>query len=192
MKITRDQLKNFVMQMLRPLRNRVYTMISRGVIESIKDDLGMQTVKVNILAGENRDDVEHFQPFGFSSNPPPGSECLVFAMGGDREHLIILAVNDRETRPKNLEKGESVFYNAFGDKLVLNKDGSLVGTLAKNMELTLDKFKIANGSNEFVDLVVKLADETAKGTTNTVFGPLQKNNFAAIADIKTKLETFKV
>lgn len=187
-----DKLRNVVNQMIMPLRNRVYTMITRAVIETVKDSGNMQLVKVNLLAGEARDDVERFQNFGFSSNPPDGSECVAVSIGGNRDHLIIIVADDRNSRVKGLLKGESVQYNDKGDKWHLKTDGTLEGTLSKNLEVTLTKLKFKNASNELIDLLVQLADETAKGKTNTIFGPLQKNNFAAIEEIKTKLESFKV
>lgn len=186
------QLRSVITQMIMPLRNRVYTMITRAVIETVKDSGNMQLVKLTLLAGETRDDIERFQNFGFSSNPPDGSECVAVAIGGNRDHLIVIVADDRNTRIKDLLKGESVQYNDKGDKWHIKNDGTLEGTLSKNLEVTLTKLKFKNASNELIDLIVQLADETAKGETNTIFGPLKKNNFAAINAIKTKLETFKV
>ena len=177
-------IKNLVDSMVRPLRNRVYTMITRAVLETAKDDKGIQLVKVNLLAGESRDDIERFQNFGFSSNPPAKSECVAVAIGGNRDHLIIIVADDRATRIKDLATGESVQYNINGDKMHLKNNGTLEGTLSKNFELTLKKLKIENDTGEVVDLLVQMA-------TALTIEPFIVNK-GTFSDIATKLTTFKV
>jgi len=91
----KEQISDAVQRMIMPLRNRVYTMITRAVIETVKDSETMQLVKVNLLAGETRSDVERMQNFGFSSVPLEGTECVAVAIGGNRDHLIVIASDDR-------------------------------------------------------------------------------------------------
>lgn len=122
-------MKNMVNQMLAPLRNRVYGIVTRAVIEAAKDTNNMQLVKLALLAGENRDDVERFQNFGFSSVPPDGSEALALAVGGNRDHLIVVAADDRRVRVKGLAKGEAVIFTDDGTKIHLKK-GGLVDVVA--------------------------------------------------------------
>lgn len=169
-------LKDFVNSMIRPLRNRVYTMITRGIIETANDSGSMQFVKVTLLAGETREDIERIQNFGFSSNPPTSSECVAVAIGGNRDHLIILGDNDRASRIKNLLKGESVQYNSNGNKIHLKNDGEA--------EMLVDKISITNDTGEVIDLLV----QTLEALTLEPFIV----NKAIFTDIKTKLESFKV
>ena len=130
-------MQDMINRMLRPIRNRVYTMITRAVIESVKDGDGMQLVKISLLAGEARSDVEHFQEYGFTSNPPDSSECDggfrvggLGHVGGNRDHLIVLAVGDRLTRLKGLEKGEAAMYNGVsGKKVHMKNSGELEATV---------------------------------------------------------------
>lgn len=202
-------MKNLVSIMVRPLRNRVYTMITRAVLETVTDTNGMQVMKLNLLAGEAREDVENFQNFGFASNAPPTSECLVVAPGGNRDHLIVVAVNDRETRIKDLKTGESVFYNNLGDKLHLKENRDLQGdigndflmnvaknikfiigannfevTTPKNILFTSDKIKIQNGTAEIIDLLIQI-------TAALSIEPFIINK-GTFTEIQTKLTTFKV
>ena len=149
-------MRDMVENLIKPLRNRVYTMITRAIIESVKDGDGMQLVKVSLLAGENRDDAERFQNFGFSSVPPDGSECVAVSIGGNRDHLIIIVADDRNSRITGLAKGESVFYNSKGDKLVLKASGNLEGTLSANFEITGKKYKFQGDSAELLDELVKI------------------------------------
>lgn len=178
------QLKNMFEAMIRPLRNRVYTMISRALIESVKDSDGMQLVKLNIREGETRTNVERFQNFGFSSNPPNSVESIVLAIGGDSDHLVGVADNDRATRPKNLSKGESVFYNAFGDKIVLTSGGDAKGALRANLDFTLDKVRLKNSTSEVIDIITRMNAALA-------IEPFIVNK-ATFTQLKTEIESFKV
>lgn len=177
-------MRNFVSKMMMPLRNRVYTMITRAVLETADDTDGMQVVKVNLLAGEARDGVERFQNFGFSSNPPEGAECVAVSVGGNRDHLIIIVADDRKTRVKNLAKGESVQYNSKGDKWHLKADGTLEGRLSKNLDVVFQKLKLSNGTDELVDLLVQTMDAL-------LVEPFIVNK-ATFTLIKAKLEAFKI
>lgn len=178
------QLKEAITNCIRPLKNRVYTMITRAVIESVKDSDGMQVVKVNLLAGETRSDVERFQNFGFTSNPPKSSEAVALAMGGDRDHLIVIVADDRKTRVKNLEEGESAFYNKGGDNLTLKNSGNLEGELRENFEMTLKKLKFENDQGEVIDILVQ-----ALQALSVEPFIVNKGTFAIL---KTQLESFKV
>lgn len=178
------EIRNLVESMVRPLKNRLYATITRGIIEAVNDSDGMQVVKVNLLAGEARDEIERFQNFGFSSNPPTDSECVAVAIGGNRDHLIIIVADDRASRPTGIAKGESVQYNKNGDKMHLKNEGTLEGTLSKNFELTLKKLKFENDNGELVDLLIQMA--TALAAEPFIL------NKATFSDIATKLTTFKV
>lgn len=52
-------------------------------------------------------------------------------------------------------------------------------------------FAITNGTEELIDLVSQIADLCSTMTTNTFFGPLQVNQFATFATIKSKVDTLK-
>lgn len=112
MQMLRTIIENIVRRMLTPLRNRVYTLITRAVIESVKDDKKLQLVKVNLLAGESRDDVERLQNFGFTGHPHSGAECVAVAVGGNRDHLIVIVADDRRVRVKDLPQGGAAIYSA--------------------------------------------------------------------------------
>jgi phage gp45-like len=75
-----------VQRLVAPLKRRVLLMVGRAVVERVYDDLKCQGLQVSLLNGEVRDKVEHFQPYGFTSHPPPGSEGVFLAVGGNRSH----------------------------------------------------------------------------------------------------------
>ena len=89
----------------RELRRRVMMMIGRAVLKVIDDSTGLQIVQVEALAGEVIDRAERIQSYGFTSHPLPGADALVLAVGGMRQHPVVL-VDDRRHRLKDLEEGE--------------------------------------------------------------------------------------
>lgn len=179
-----NPIKQMVMQFIEPVQNRIMMAIARGVIESVNDSGGIQTIKSSFLAGENRDGVERFQNFGFTSNPPANSECVAVFVGGNREHGLIVALDDRASRLKGLAPGESAQYNASGDKWHLKANGNLEGALGGNLEVALTKLKFDNGSDELIDLMVQQLDAL-------LAEPFIVNK-ATFAILKTKVEAFKV
>ena len=100
-------------------------MISRAVVDSINDTKKMQLAKLRVLAGEVKDKIEVFQNFGFTSNPPVGSEAVVAFMSGNREHGIVLACGDRRIRFKGLAPGEAAVYTDDGTVIHLKKSGNI-------------------------------------------------------------------
>ena len=100
-------------------------MVSRGVIAATDDETGLQLDQVSLLFEEDKIAVERFQNYGFSSSPPADSEALVVFIGGGRDHGVIVATDDRQSRFTGLAPGEVVIYNGnTGDSLILKNDGS--------------------------------------------------------------------
>lgn len=116
-------------------------MIGRAIITVVKDTTGMQTVQVDLGHDEKIDGVERVQNFGFSSHPKKGAQAVVVFIGGNRDHPIVIAADDRAYRP-SLSQGEAAVYNAF-NALVKLKNGVIdintnkaVPLLAKDGVLT--------------------------------------------------------
>lgn len=98
-----------------PLRRRIKVMFTRALGNLVDPATLMQTLQVEALAGETLDGVEHFEPYGFTSNPQPGFEALLAALGGDRAHTVCVVAADRRFRLKNLAPGEVALYTDEGD-----------------------------------------------------------------------------
>lgn len=109
-------------RMLRPLRNRVDNLVARAVIQLVSDGYKLQRIQSGVLAGEDVDQAERFQEYGFSSVPMAGAEGVALFVGGDRGHPLIVAVDDRRYRPTGLEPGEVTLYHKDGARVVF-KDG---------------------------------------------------------------------
>lgn len=108
-----------------PLQRRVMLMVGRGVVRLSDDAPKVQTVQVELLAREVRADVERFQEYGFSSRPHDGAEAVAVSVGGNRDHTIVIAVEDRRYRIRDLKNGQVALYDSSGTVLLLGADGKV-------------------------------------------------------------------
>lgn len=111
-----------LMKTLAPLARQLRTLAGRAVIRLVNDALKEQSVQVDLLAGETRD-AERYQHYGFTSVPLSGAEGIVVAIGGSRDHVVIVADGDRRYRLKGLEGGEVAIYDDQGQAVHLKRDG---------------------------------------------------------------------
>jgi phage baseplate assembly protein V len=92
-------------------------LLSRGVVVLVNAASKVQGMQVKLLANEVKDGMEHFEPYGFTSNPLPGAEVLAAFFGGDRSHGVIVCAADRRFRLQNTAPGEVALYTDEGDKI---------------------------------------------------------------------------
>ncbi len=119
-------LRNTVLRLLEPLRNRVAGMVARAVVNLVDDSKRMQELQLQLLAGELIDGAERVQNYGLTSKPFPPSgdraaEAVVLFVGGGRDHPLVVAVDDRRHRPKDLADGESTLYDDQGTRVHLQR-----------------------------------------------------------------------
>lgn len=119
------------------LHTRVMNSIARAVVQRVADGRKMQILQIGVMAGEDIDDAERVQNYGFSSVPLEGAEGVVVFPGGDRAHALVVAVDDRRYRPTGGEPGEVVVYNAGGASIRLKADGSIELRAAAGQDISL-------------------------------------------------------
>ena len=132
-------------KLIAPLRRRVSLMVGRCVVNIVNDALKMQGVQISLLTDETRDNVERLQNYGFTSNPKPGAEAVALAVGGTRNHAVVIACDDRRYRLTGLASGEVAMYTDEGDKIVLKRGriieitaGTKIRCIAPLVEMTGD------------------------------------------------------
>ena len=93
------------------------SMLARGTVVLANAGKKMQSLQIRLTAGELKDGVEHFEPYGFTSNPKPGAEVLAAFLGGDRSHAVVVVASDRRYRISEVAPGEVVIFTDEGDKI---------------------------------------------------------------------------
>lgn len=137
---------------------RVMNMVARGRLSATQDDEGMQFAQVSLLRGEAKARVERFQQYGFSGVAPRGSEAVVLFVGGNRDHGIILSIDNRASRIRGQVEGEVAMYSDEGDFIVLKRGNQIeVGTdrliIKAELEITIEAPRV----------LIKAQDVTIEG-----------------------------
>jgi phage gp45-like len=134
--------------------------VMRAVVRSTDDGQGSQLATVTVARHVDRSDVEVLQPFGMASRPPKGGMMVVLAVGGDQGDLVGLPAANPSVRMGGLGEGETVIYNAKGDRVLIKADGAI--------EIT------TTGS-----VVLKAREATVTVTEDRVVGRIGSSRFAA-------------
>lgn len=106
----------------REMQRRVMNALARAVVTQVLDEGGLQRLQVSLLTDETKDGVERFQQYGLTSHPHDGAEAVTLFVGGNRDHALVIAVDDRRYRLKGLKAGEVALYDDQGQKIVLHRD----------------------------------------------------------------------
>ncbi|MEW5904214.1 MAG: phage baseplate assembly protein V [Pseudomonadota bacterium] len=124
-------------KLIDPLRRRVRLMIGRAVLAAAADDSkGIQLVQVKLLDGEVGDGVERMQNYGYTSVPKTGAEGLMACVSGDRNHGIVVVMDDRRFRLKNLQPGEVAMYTDEGDTIIFKRGRKIEVTAGAEIKAT--------------------------------------------------------
>ena len=113
----------------------------RGVITLVKAAGNVQLLQVDGLSGEQLQDNELFQHYGYTSNPPAGTMAIVLPVGGKTAHGIIVATEHGTYRLKNLASGEVAIYTDEGDSIIL-KRGRLIEATTHTFRLNTQVMEV--------------------------------------------------
>lgn len=98
----------------------------RGVVRSLTADGLALTGRLLARYGEDLDQVEVAQHYGFSSAAPADVEVIAVPVGGSSAHLVVVGELDRTgARPADLASGEAAIYSSGGAKVVLRANGDV-------------------------------------------------------------------
>jgi phage baseplate assembly protein V len=125
---------------------RIAMALARCVLTLVNDKAKMQLVQVTLLADEVKDDVEHFQMYGFTSVPFDGAEGVALFLGGGRDHGIVVCLDDRRHRLTQLQQGEVALYTDEGTKFVLKRN-KVVALDCDDFEVTCKTLKLNASSS---------------------------------------------
>ena len=124
-------------KMMAPLARNIQLVVGRCVLQAIDDSKGVQVAKVSLLEGEVKE-MERFQQYGFTSVPKAGAEGIAVFVGGNREHGIVLSIDNRKVRLKGLDDGHVAIYDESGTKIQLKNDGALDIETSSGGKISID------------------------------------------------------
>lgn len=93
--------------------------IGRARLTSVNDGGKRQLVQFEALKDEVKDAVERLQDYGMTSVPHDGAQVLFVSLGGNRDHPVVVVVDDPRYRPAGMQKGEVAIYTDEGDIIKL-------------------------------------------------------------------------
>ena len=106
--------------------SRLRLSIARAIVQLIDDSSTLQALQIQMQAGVVRDGAERFQQYGLTSVPFSGAEGVAVAVGGNTNHMLVIAVDDRRYRLKGLATGEVALYDDQGQAVHLTRDGIVI------------------------------------------------------------------
>ena len=133
---------------------RIMHVAARFTLNTGNDNLMMQELHFDGMNSEGRNNVERIQSYGFSSVPLPrdaaqkatkavingieqakgaAAEGIALFIGGQRNHPIVIGVDDRRHRPMGMKPGENAQYDDLGQMTAIRRDGVYVLSLGDNM-----------------------------------------------------------
>jgi phage baseplate assembly protein V len=120
----------------------MFLALTRGTVTRADDSQMMQTVDLRGIHNEALAGVERFQDYGFTSVPKPedGSgeaELVIAFIQGNRSHPVVIRVDDRRFRLKNLQPGESSQYDDQGQQVYVSRTGIQVLGGPSNLPVTV-------------------------------------------------------
>lgn len=113
-----------IKSLINPIARRVSLMVGRALLAAASAGGNRQFVQITSLAGEVKDNVEHVQPYGFASRPLNGAQVVFLCVGGSRDHMIAVCIDDPRHRPP-LEPGEAAIWTDEGDIIHLKRDRTI-------------------------------------------------------------------
>ena len=130
------------------MASKIGNLLARGAVTLANAANKLQTLQVSLLTDEAKNDIEHLEPYGFTSRPKPGAEALVAFIEGDRSHGVAIVASDRRYRVQNLAEGDVAIYDFRGNSLKLTATGFVItGNVTINGNITTTGTLQNNGKN---------------------------------------------
>lgn len=127
--------------------------IERGTVTISKNDDELRELQVEHQSGEVRQDVEHMEPYGFSSEPYTDKKTDAITFYTDESHELgfVMCVADRRFRVKSLKTGEVVIYDDKKRHVYLKQDGiEIDGADSPITVKTTDSVKVTAGKTVII------------------------------------------
>lgn len=120
--------------LLKLLQRKLHRLAGRATIARVKYVNNVRYLQLQQEGGQPLDNVEHLEPFGFTSHPLANAESVVLAFNGNGSHSVAILAGDQRYR-LTIEEGEAAIYNYHGDKVHIKKDRSISVEAKTKVEL---------------------------------------------------------
>ncbi len=161
MVMTKSDVVRITKELMRPLNGRTKGLLRRATLGTLKTSTLLQSIQAGTLKDDEDDGVELFEPYGFTSGPPAGSEGLILRMGGERAGSIGIMFGNRTFRLQVVQ-GEVALYDDQGASIILKRDGNIPQTPGPGGTVQL-------GGDAAVLAVARETDPTASDTSMTAW-----------------------
>ncbi len=173
-----------ISSVLNPLKRRIMNMVVRAKVSAVDASKKLPKLRVTMLSGEDATGIEYFQHYGFASKPKPGAEAIIIFVGGNRDHGLAIAAEEREKRLQDLEAGEVALYHPDTGSFIKMKDGG-------GVEIEATTIALKNATDDLVALLSDTLGALELAMTNTAMGPQPLTNVATFTALKLKVDAFK-
>lgn len=125
-------LRRFMM----PTVHRIMALVTRGIGRRIDDGHKLQEMQVETSRGHLTEGAEVFGRYGFTSYCHPNPEVIMLAVGGNRDHPLVIAAENRQHRPQGGAEGEVLLYDDQGQTITLKRGNVIEVATTGTVELT--------------------------------------------------------
>lgn len=123
-----------VLNPLQKLTNKIRRLFQRAQVRRVSYQDKVRYLQMIGEGGQPLSDIEHLEPFGFTSHPLPGAESIALAFNGNGSHAVALMVGDKRFAVQ-ITEGECAIYNQHGDKVHIKNDRSISVDAAIKVQL---------------------------------------------------------
>lgn len=141
------KLANKIKSMTQNLSNSI-RLPFRGVLSATKSDQKIQGMQIKGLDGETIQDAEFYQQFGFTSNPPAGTNVIILPLNGNTSHGVIIATENGSFRVQSLKPGEACVYDQSGSTITL-KNNKIVDIECDELNIKCKKYTCKSDTADF-------------------------------------------
>lgn len=123
--------------------------IVKCTVTADNESMKMRESQLSLEGGEVRDEIEHMEPYGFTSRPHVDgqTDALALFLDDSRSLGVVICVADRRYRVTNLKAGEVCLFDDLGRKVHLKREGILIDGASSPITINTSASVTVNASS---------------------------------------------
>lgn len=168
-----------IQKQINTLSRKIKNIFTVGKINSVDSDYNVQAT---FDIDDTKDTTLLAQHYGFSSRPQKNTDVYGIC-SGTRDDLIIIASNDKSSRPK-LDSGEVSIYTDEKDSITLRRGNKI--------EVKTGSFSVVNKTtnDELISILYDVISAIEQSFIPTQAGPQPLSNKALLTQALVKIKGF--